>query len=107
MSGIIIYPGSHDGHPNPKIRNLIYIDVSIECDNADRAYSGTINGYVTPAASALIKASPDVVAALRFIVEQCSDPSNADHKIGDYLRGSGFDMAVKALAKVDDHSRAD
>ncbi len=46
----------------------------------------------------LIQHSPDVLMALRFIVEQMELPGVAKCTIGDYLHGAGIAMARAAIS---------
>lgn len=48
----------------------------------------------------IIKAAPDMLAALQFIVEQVNSPGNADHRLGAYRLGAGIAMATEAIAKA-------
>jgi hypothetical protein len=49
----------------------------------------------------LIGAAPDLLRALRFIVEQIEEPANAGHTLGAWRHGEGMALARAAIAKAE------
>lgn len=67
------------------------------CERPDVIYAGRVNWDQN---KNIIVASPELLEALEFIVEQVTHNKNAKHTLGAFSHGAGIDMAKKAIAKA-------
>ena len=64
-------------------------------------YWGDLSQRECIANARLIAAAPDLLAALKFIVEQIDFPGVSTHTLGNYTHGAGMAMGRAAIAAAE------